>query len=149
MASPTPVLPAVGSAVVPPGASAPSASAASTIRVAMRSFTDPPGFRYSTLASTNGLAPSVVAPSLRSGVLPMRSMREFTYCTQAVYGSPIPSPHEEGRGGEEGCRRCRRLRWGPVHHVRLLVRRPPGRGADGAQADRGRGRRAAERDRLV
>ena len=53
MARPTPVLPEVGSTIVPPGRSAPDASAASTIRSAMRSLTDPPGLKYSTLASTS------------------------------------------------------------------------------------------------
>ena len=47
-----PVLPEVGSTIVPPGCSAPDFSAASTIRSAMRSFTEPPGLKYSTLAST-------------------------------------------------------------------------------------------------
>ena len=46
------MLPEVGSTMVPPGFSSPEASAASTICRAMRSFTDPPGLRYSTLAST-------------------------------------------------------------------------------------------------
>ena len=87
IASPTPVLPEVGSTIVPPGCSAPEASAASIIRVAMRSFTDPPGLRYSTLASTSGpVAPAVagrsrVRESRTSGVLPMRSRTEFTYST--------------------------------------------------------------------
>ena len=54
MASPTPVLPLVGSTIVPPGRSSPDCSAASIIRSAIRSFTDPPGLRYSTLASTSG-----------------------------------------------------------------------------------------------
>ena len=40
--------------MVPPGRSAPEASAASTMRSAIRSFTDPPGLKYSTLASTAG-----------------------------------------------------------------------------------------------
>ena len=46
------MLPDVGSTIVPPGRSAPDASAASTIRSAIRSFTEPPGLKYSTLAST-------------------------------------------------------------------------------------------------
>ncbi len=100
IASPTPVLPDVGSTIVPPGWSSPEASAASIIRVAMRSFTDPPGLRYSIFASTIGPPPSAppsVPPSgplsppagrsrvrerRRSGVLPIRSMSEFTYCTR-------------------------------------------------------------------
>ena len=41
----------VGSTIVPPGRSSPDSSAASIIRTAMRSFTEPPGLTYSTLAS--------------------------------------------------------------------------------------------------
>ena len=47
------MLPEVGSTIVPPGCSAPLFSAASIMRTAMRSFTEPPGLRYSTLASTS------------------------------------------------------------------------------------------------
>src|SRR6266581_7665566 len=50
IASPTPVLPEVGSTIVPPGCSFPSRSAASIIGSPIRSFTEPPGFRYSSLA---------------------------------------------------------------------------------------------------
>ena len=50
------MLPEVGSTIVPPGRSAPEASAASTMRSAIRSFTEPPGLKYSTLASTAGAA---------------------------------------------------------------------------------------------
>src|SRR6266699_2545577 len=50
MARPTPVLPEVGSTIVPPGFSLPSRSAASIIGRPMRSFTEPPGFRYSSFA---------------------------------------------------------------------------------------------------
>src|SRR6266404_289075 len=50
MARPTPVLPEVGSTIVPPGFSFPSRSAASIIGRPMRSFTEPPGFRYSSFA---------------------------------------------------------------------------------------------------
>src|SRR5437870_3951085 len=50
MARPTPVLPEVGSTIVPPGFSFPSRSARSIIGRPIRSFTEPPGFRYSSLA---------------------------------------------------------------------------------------------------
>ena len=73
MASPTPVLPEVGSTMVPPGRSSPDASAASIMRSAMRSFTLPPGLKYSTLASTGAAMPSATAPSRTSGVFPTRS----------------------------------------------------------------------------
>src|SRR3954447_21260554 len=67
--------------MVPPGLSRPSASAASIIRAAIRSFTDPPGFRYSTLASTRGANPLVTRPSRTSGVLPIRSTIDSAYFT--------------------------------------------------------------------
>ena len=67
------MLPDVGSTMVPPGLSCPDCSAASIIRTAMRSFTDPPGLKYSTLASTVGARPSVTLDSLTSGVFPIRS----------------------------------------------------------------------------
>ncbi len=75
------MLPEVGSTIVPPGLSSPDFSAASTIRSAIRSFTDPPGLKYSTFASTAGPAPSAVSPlvtlrSRTSGVFPTSSMRE-------------------------------------------------------------------------
>ena len=70
------MLPDVGSTIVPPGFSRPSASAASIIRLAMRSFTEPPGLKYSTLASTSGARPSATWFSRTSGVSPMRSTTE-------------------------------------------------------------------------
>ena len=76
MASPTPVLPLVGSTMVPPGFSAPLSSAASIMRRAMRSFTEPPGLKYSTLARTVALMPLVTLLSLTSGVLPTRLIIE-------------------------------------------------------------------------
>ena len=59
--------------MVPPGLSAPEASAASTILTAMRSLALPPGLRYSTLAATVADPGVVTELSLTSGVLPMRS----------------------------------------------------------------------------
>src|SRR5687768_1467803 len=80
-----PVLPLVGSTIVPPGFSAPLASAASTMRTAMRSFTEPPGLRYSSLASTSGASgprSRVTEVSRTSGVLPTRSITDSAYCTK-------------------------------------------------------------------
>src|SRR5262245_27026648 len=75
MASPTPVLPDVGSTMVPPGRSRPSRSAASTISSAGRSLDDPPGLVVSSFATNVHATRWVRAsrPSLTSGVLPMRS----------------------------------------------------------------------------
>src|SRR5919109_1562472 len=67
MASPTPVLPEVGSTIVPPGLSFPSRSAASMSGRPIRSFTEPPGFRYSSL--TRSFAP----PGWMIAVMPAES----------------------------------------------------------------------------
>src|SRR5664279_6598695 len=89
MASPTPVLPEVGSTIVPPGRNSPLASAASTIRSAMRSFTEPPGLKYSTLATTNGARPAASLSNATSGVLPTRSTSDRETCTlQSVRAGP-------------------------------------------------------------
>ncbi len=69
MARPTPVLPEVGSTMVPPGFSAPERSPASISAGPIRSLTLPPGLKDSSLAAS-------VAPrgenraSLTRGVLP-------------------------------------------------------------------------------
>ena len=73
MARPTPVLPLVGSTIVPPAGSSPAFSASSTMRSAIRSLTEPPGLKYSTLASTVASMPSVTLRSLIRGVSPMTS----------------------------------------------------------------------------
>jgi hypothetical protein len=67
------VLPLVGSTIVPPGRSRPARSASSIIRSAIRSLTEPPGLRYSILASTVAEIPSVTWRSRTSGVLPISS----------------------------------------------------------------------------
>ena len=84
------MLPLVGSTIVPPGTSAPDASAASIMRSAMRSFTEPPGFRYSTLASTSHRAPSVTWCSRTSGVSPISSTIESATCTRRSYADTRP-----------------------------------------------------------
>ena len=74
--------------MVPPGFSSPVASAASTMRRAMRSFTDPPGFMYSTLASTVAAMPSVTTLSLTRGVFPTRSAMCSAYFTRPSSQTP-------------------------------------------------------------
>src|SRR6266480_5862629 len=76
MASPTPVLPEVGSTIVPPGLSFPSASAFSIMASPMRSLTEPPGFRYSSLASRRGSTPRPIESSRTIGVSPTSSRTE-------------------------------------------------------------------------
>ena len=73
------MLPDVGSTIVPPGLSSPSRSAASMMRVAMRSCDEPPGLSYSIFASTVARMPVVTLLSLTSGVLPTRSRTVLAY----------------------------------------------------------------------
>ena len=73
IASPTPVLPEVGSTTVPPGPSFPSASARSIMRSPMRSFTDPPGFMNSSFARIVAPVSMPIRCRRTSGVLPIRS----------------------------------------------------------------------------
>src|SRR5690348_8481840 len=68
-----PVLPDVPSTIVPPGLIFPCFSAASSIVMPIRSFTLPPGFIYSSFASTVARTPRTTRLSLTSGVLPMTS----------------------------------------------------------------------------
>src|SRR4051794_3229359 len=76
MARPVPVLPEVGSTIVPPGRSSPSRSAASIIAIAARSLIEPPGLRASTLATICGVSPAPRRDRRTSGVSPMASMIE-------------------------------------------------------------------------
>src|SRR3954447_3105155 len=70
--------------IVPPGRSSPLASAASIILSAMRSFTEPPGFRYSTFARIVAARPSVTDESRTSGVPPTSSEMCCAYFTVDV-----------------------------------------------------------------
>ena len=73
MARPTPVLPDVGSTMVPPGFSRPSRSAASSISMAGRSFDDPPGLVVSSFRATVQGRSRPTTASFTIGVLPIRS----------------------------------------------------------------------------
>jgi hypothetical protein len=59
-ARPAPVFPLVGSTTVPPGSRRPSSSATSSIFMAGRSFTDPPGFEVLELHQDAG--PDALSP---------------------------------------------------------------------------------------
>src|SRR3954454_20763207 len=76
MARPVPVLPEVGSMIVPPGRSRPSRSAASTMVIATRSLIEPPGLKYSTLPTSCGPQPAAIRLRRTSGVSPTVSSRE-------------------------------------------------------------------------
>src|SRR4051794_37639384 len=68
-----PVFPEVPSMMVPPGLIFPAFSAASNIVMPMRSFTLPPGLRYSSFASTVARTPRTTRFRRTSGVLPTTS----------------------------------------------------------------------------
>ena len=74
MDSAIPVLPEVPSTIVPPGLSAPEATASSTMAAPMRSLTLLAGLADSSLASTVACTPSVTELRRTSGVLPMVSV---------------------------------------------------------------------------
>src|SRR5215467_1955100 len=75
MARPTPVLPEVGSTIVPPCFSFPSRSACSIIARPIRSLTDPPGLRYSSLARIRAWPGGESLSSRTIGVFPTSSRR--------------------------------------------------------------------------
>ena len=114
MASPTPVLPLVGSTIVPPGWSSPSRSAARIISSAGRSFDEPPGLVVSIfMASTLGMcSTSLIRRSRTSGVLPMRSTTDGAIAVPARRGSsPIPELYADERPSDSlrhGCPRSER-----------------------------------------
>ena len=74
-ASPIPVLPAVPSTMVPPGLSAPRATASRMIQSAARSFTDWPGFMNSALPTISHPVASEAARRRIRGVFPTVSDR--------------------------------------------------------------------------
>src|SRR5690606_5552325 len=92
-ARPTPVLPEVGSTIVPPGRRSPRSSASSIIFTAMRSLTEPPGFMYSILASTVALIPSVTEFRRTRGVWPTRSTMCSAYFTPRSSHTPARCRH--------------------------------------------------------
>src|SRR3954463_11760625 len=118
IARPVPVLPEVGSTIVPPGRRRPSASAASTIRIATRSLIEPPGLKYSTLATTCGVSPAAMRDRRTSGVSPTVSRMESLMSAGAAMrptlsgraGSPdLPVGHrrDPGQAGAEAVRLVR------------------------------------------
>jgi hypothetical protein len=74
-----PVFPLVGSMINPPGLIFPSRSAASIIRIPIRSLTEPPGLALSSFASTVPRVPSTTRLSLTIGVLPIMSVTALKY----------------------------------------------------------------------
>src|SRR5262245_45457574 len=78
-ARPIPVLPDVPSMIVPPGLIFPAFSAASSIAMPMRSFTLPPGLRYSSFASIVGRTPCAMRLRRTIGVPPITSRMSFRH----------------------------------------------------------------------
>src|SRR5436190_783554 len=72
-ARPMPVLPAVGSMIVPPFFRRPSRSARAIMPMPMRSFTEPPGSRNSSFAKMSAWPGPPMPVSCSIGVLPTRS----------------------------------------------------------------------------
>src|SRR5439155_13762130 len=101
---PAPVLPEVGSTIVPPGFSSPSRSAASIIASPIRSLTEPPGFRYSSLASRRAPPLGESRSSRTIGVSPTRSS-SVGYSRAIARRSLVP---EVAAAGDDH-RRARRL----------------------------------------
>src|SRR5438105_2037417 len=84
IASPTPVLPLVGSTIVEPARMRPWRSASSSMATAMRSFTLPPGFSDSTFATTS--APPGLGSRFKrtSGVRPTSSSTDAAIFPRSV-----------------------------------------------------------------
>src|SRR2546429_3016521 len=100
MASPWPVLPEVGSTIVPPGLRSPFSSAASIIRTPMRSFTLPPGFSISSLARMVGFTPAMARWSRTSGVFPIASRKLSRTLIPETYSRPARA-REASRSGQD------------------------------------------------
>ncbi len=85
------MFPEVGSTMVPPGRRRPSCSAASIIAIPMRSFTDPPGFRNSSLARS---WPGTSRPRRSSRTIGVRptSSRTFGYSRPAIARESVSGP---------------------------------------------------------
>src|SRR5687768_17171321 len=125
IARPVPVLPEVGSTIVPPGLSRPSASAASTIRIATRSLIEPPGLKYSTLATTWGVSPAAMRERRTSGVSPtvsrIDSLMSAGAAMRSTYQRAARGP-DLPVGQRDAARQARR---DPVGLVRAAVLRRP------------------------
>ena len=81
------MLPLVGSTITErPGSIAPSRSAASIIATPMRSFTEPPGFMYSSLATTSA---SISSPIRRKGTMGVSPMASETSRANRLRFSPL------------------------------------------------------------
>src|SRR5919106_2083617 len=97
MASLWPVLPDVGSTIVPPARRWPARSAASIIRRPIRSLTLPPGFSISSLARIVGRTPEATRPRRTIGVLPTES-RKVSSTIPAPFAVPAPILRQPGPG---------------------------------------------------
>src|SRR3954470_4626961 len=128
MASPTPVLPEVGSTIVPPGLSFPSRSAASIIGSPIRSFTEPPGFRYSSFASICAPPLGLSLSRRTTGVRPTSS--------RIVGYSPAIPGSVDHRSALSGCPASGRVNR-RLHSLELAPADERRRCDDGNRTDRG------------
>ena len=83
-AKPIPVFPDVPSTIVPPVFNLPSFSASSIIFKAIRSLTEFPGLKLSTLAKTNAGISSVILFSRTKGVFPIVSSIVLAYFIEKI-----------------------------------------------------------------
>ena len=96
----TPVLPEVASTRVPPGASAPEASASCTMAAATRSLLDPPGLENSALARIVHRVARESERKCTSGVFPIMSITLSHTTVGMAPGSAGPAPlSRRGRRG--------------------------------------------------
>src|SRR5215212_12216681 len=99
MARPIPVLPDVGSMIVPPFFNTPRRSASSIIAMPMRSLIDPPGFARSSLIHTSFPGNSEYRRLRRTcGVLPIVSRMLLTRMGADVRVKESAATVEAGRG---------------------------------------------------
>ncbi len=117
IASAMPVLPLVGSTTTVSSLISPSAAAASSMASPMRSLTDPPGLKNSSLARTVAPAPSVIRLSRTSGVFPIKTCHIISDSHGGILSSTNMAPDPQGGQepypiGDTGLRKGRgQARW--------------------------------------
>src|ERR1700734_1744061 len=94
-----PVLPAVPSTTVPFGLSTPRRSASSTIHLAARSFTDPPGFMNSALPRISQPVSSLKDLSRMSGVPPTAPVKPSVTAMEESSNKRPVHDHRSDSGG--------------------------------------------------
>src|SRR5215218_8215610 len=94
MARAIPVLPLVGTTTTErPGLTSPASSAASIIATPIRSLTEPPGLKYSSLAQTCPGSPSARRSRRTSGVPPTTADASAPTLIRLTYSALFASAH--------------------------------------------------------